>query len=147
MQETTGWASASQGTFLGALGCFASSRLRFPSGCTSQAAVLPKQLYDIRTEARAKKPCGGWGCWRDLLETQQSRNLDSEKGREMHSDHAGLAIAGTVGSLHTQDTVFQARLVTWLPPWAPAEYIAALLNMKAAVRASQRCFHHLQSKV
>lgn len=71
--------SALQGTFLGALCCLASSCLRFPSRCTSQAVVLPKRLHDTRADARAKMPCGSWGCWRDLLQTQQSRNSERER--------------------------------------------------------------------
>lgn len=53
-----------------------------PAGSASQAVVLPKQLHDIRAEARAKMPRGGWGCWRDLLQTQQSWNWDSERERK-----------------------------------------------------------------
>lgn len=54
---------------LGALCRFSSHRLRFPGSCN-----------DIRAGARAKIP-GAGSCWRDLLQSRQSRNQDSERER------------------------------------------------------------------
>lgn len=67
-----------------------------PDSSAVQAVVLPKWLH-IRAEARAKMPCGGKGCWRDLLQTHQSRNWDSE--REWNALKLFLAMAKTTGSL------------------------------------------------
>lgn len=52
-----------------------------PAGSSSQAVALPKRLHDIRAEVRAKMPCGGQGSWRDLLQSKQSMNWDSERER------------------------------------------------------------------
>lgn len=60
---------------LGALCCFSSRWLLFPGGCN-----------DIRARARAKIP-GAGSCWRDLLQSHQSRNQDSKRERNQPKTH------------------------------------------------------------
>lgn len=66
-----------------------------------KCVYLPKQLHGIRAQGKAQMPCGGLGCWRDLLQILQFRNRDSET--ETHSNCVSLAIASTTDSLYIQD--------------------------------------------
>lgn len=109
--------------------------LCFPSSCmTSELKQEPKYLVVAGAARRI--------CFRP-----SSPGTGTQKGREVHSNPAYLAIDSTTSSLCIQDTIFHMWLVAWLPPWAPAKYITALLNTRALIRVPQSCFCHHQSNI
>lgn len=95
-------------------------------------------------------PCGGRSCWRNLLQSQQSTNWDSERERNAlkvccfsYSQHyAGLLI---------QDTIFQAQLMTWFTILSPcrkqrstSEHVSPVHGAPITTRARLRGFPPFQ---